>query len=112
MKKQLSIKTMEAFKANRVKAGQLTNGQTFLCFVDGRLYQGEACRCDECPTVGTVNGGTVDGATTPESALLCMPFVHSKLVQVEDVGCYDADGSGAVLCSDCAAKRSLKAGAK
>jgi hypothetical protein len=107
IKKELSIATMEAFKRNRVKSVALKDGQAFLTITgEGAIYMGHACRCDKCPNVGSVNGGIVDGANTPESELQSMTFCLSKFLSVdEDVGCYDADGSGDVLCWDCYAKR-------
>jgi hypothetical protein len=111
MEKQLSKAAQETiFVKNRVKAKELVDGARVLYFgasLTGQtaLYLGEVCRCDTCPNVGVVNAGKVDARITPESALLAFPFIHSKLFVGEEIGCYDADGSGDVLCPACVEKR-------
>ncbi len=101
----LTETVLEAFKRNRIKAASLLDGEGFLTFYENRLYFGTACRCEECPTVGTVNGGVIDATVTPHDALIGWAFVLSNRVIIDGVGCYDRDGSGDVLCSSCASNR-------
>ena len=110
MNKELSLETCEIlFKKNCVKAADLDAGKLFAFFENEHLYMAESIvHCDTagCKSWGYVNGGLIDAATTPESALQELAFVHAPKTFVgQEIGCYDADGSGDVLCPECACKR-------
>lgn len=107
MRKELSVDTCEVlFNRNRIKAKDAIDGQTIAFFHDGVLFTGDVVRCDECPNISTINGGVVDVIVVSEYDLMMLKFVHSnRLLEPEVIGCYDADGSGHVLCPECTAKR-------
>jgi hypothetical protein len=107
MKLELSYETTKTmFETNRLKAADVMDGQQVIFFIGGALYSGTVVRCSGCPNISTINAGRVDAAKTPESELLKVMFVCSKrMLEPDAIGCYNADGSGDVLCPDCAAGR-------
>lgn len=114
--KEMSVKLCEAlFKTARVKASEVKDGDEIFTLESGALHLGDAVRCDECPNVSTINSAMIDAAGTSETALFSklasgVKFVYSnRLLSTDSIGCYDADGSGNVLCPDCAAKRTASA---
>jgi len=116
-KTNLSTKTLDIIcKNNRVTIASLADGQTILTMLqNGTLYQGEVARCDGagCVRIGLVNGGLVNAAVTSERALIeaNLPFAYSSKGNIEqEIGCYDDDGSGDVLCSVCASWRAKAEG--
>lgn len=100
----------EILKAMRIKSKDLVDGQKYFYYQEIRgmfgLRLGDACRCDGegCQNVGAINSGSVL-ADNPIEILKNHPFVQSKFLVGDDMGCYDADGSGDVLCGACSNKR-------
>jgi hypothetical protein len=107
MRKELSSASQEIiFKRNRKKAAELADGDPVLFYADGpivRLELGSVARCVSCPNVGVVNAH--NAGRYSERELLSFAFVHSTRFVGDAIGCYDADGSGDVLCGSCAEKR-------
>lgn len=102
-----------ALKAGRVKVATLTDGQTILTWAPcpedpskTALYQGDVVRCDECPNVSTINGRFISSFDGVLELAKQHPFALGQyLIGPDEIGCYDSDGSGDVLCPDCSSKR-------